>query len=68
MRDDRLTLRRSGAPLQEMPLEMLSPDLNFGRTPNGQLISVGFIPEVRGPTRYLMLDGSPFACFSRIGA
>lgn len=55
--DDQLILDLNG---ESFPLSMREPDLYFAqRSGGGSLISVGFLPEAEGPTRFLVLNDSP---------
>jgi CubicO group peptidase (beta-lactamase class C family) len=54
---DQLILELNG---EQFPLSMREPDLYFGqRSGGGPLISVGFLPEGEGPTRFIVLNNSP---------
>lgn len=54
---DQLILELNG---HRVPLRALRQDLYFGqRSGSAEMVSVGFIPERRGQTQFIMVDGSP---------
>src|SRR6266568_4860568 len=54
--EDQLALDLNG---KIIPLKALRQDLYFGERPEGKgRISVGFVPEVEGPTQYILIDGN----------
>jgi CubicO group peptidase (beta-lactamase class C family) len=54
---DQLVLERDNKPV---PLHALREDLYYGQAPDSEeRVSVGFVPEEAGPTRYIMLNAAP---------
>ena len=54
--EDHLALDLNG---KIIPLKALRQDLYFGERPESKdRISVGFVPEVEGPTQYILIDGN----------
>ncbi len=60
---DRLTLDFNGT---LVPLNALRKDLYFGQKPDSEeTVSVGFVPEEASPTRYIIVDGTPYGRIER---
>jgi CubicO group peptidase (beta-lactamase class C family) len=61
--DGQLLLELNG---QSIPLEVQRADLYIGRKPESEsIVSVGFVPEAKGPIQYIMIGGIPYRRFDR---